>query len=355
MKLFLILFLWPALASSTPTISSCGDEARRPKLDDISVICGTTTMTLLIQICPVIYTGYNESHLVMNNIDSKDCHATLDTTVFPPVSLQVHKCPGNGIFADFSNIQRVNISGMVQAVDPTTGLVTYNAELKYRYSCEYPLEYLVNNTQVNVSGSSVSVTDRNGTFLSTLSMTMFTDKNFTEELDLSDEAVELRKNIYVEVKATNLTTQYHVLLDRCYASISPLPANSSFFNLFVPCDKDKLTTMISNGESQRARFVFPAFRFIEQQDELVSTYYLHCITRLCEKSICSVFKQCSRRRKRDIKELDPNSQYTLTSSEILIKPSSTLSSQQKMEPVKAITLPWSWLCLYFFSSKYCQK
>lgn len=42
---------------------------------------------------------------------------------------------GTGLFSDFSNIQTVNVSGMVQSFDPTNGIVTYNAELKYYYSC----------------------------------------------------------------------------------------------------------------------------------------------------------------------------------------------------------------------------
>lgn len=56
------------------------------------------------------------------------------------------------------------------------------------------------------------------------------------------------------------------------------------------CSIDQMTTMLENGDSQQARFFFPAFRFIEQQNETISTYYLHCITRLCERSTCSTFK-----------------------------------------------------------------
>lgn len=344
MKLFVILFLWPALVRTTPTLSDCQDEARRPRTDDIEVLCGTTTITLLIQLCPVVYTGYNETHLVMNHDLGEDCRASVDMSVHPPVArfsfplnstnacgsnFRYTSAPGTGVFADFSNIQTVNISGIVRSVDPTTGTITYNAELKYFYSCAYPLEYLVNNTQVDVSGSSVSITDRNGTFLSTLKMTLFTSREYDETLTMPAGGIELRKNIFVEVRAINLTAQYHVLLDRCYASISPLPANSTFFNLFVPCSQDQFTTIITNGASQIARFYFPAFRFSEQENELLSSYYLHCITRLCERSTCYEFMQCNqRRKKRNIKELDPNSVYTLTSSEIVTKPSTVVSTTE---------------------------
>lgn len=53
---------------------------------DIAVVCGTSTIDLAVQICPVIYTGYNGSLLILNRIrDNPNCHGTLDTSVAPPV------------------------------------------------------------------------------------------------------------------------------------------------------------------------------------------------------------------------------------------------------------------------------
>lgn len=65
-------------------------------------------------------------------------------------SSQTTSASGTGVFSDFSNIQTVNVSGVVRSHDLTTGTVTYNAELKYFYSCAYPLEYFINNTQIDV-------------------------------------------------------------------------------------------------------------------------------------------------------------------------------------------------------------
>ncbi|XP_063062378.1 zona pellucida-like domain-containing protein 1 [Engraulis encrasicolus] len=290
------------------TVQECGAHARRPEYTDISVVCGTSSIELAIQMCPVVYTGYNESLLILNHVYNQDaCRGTLDTSVTPPVVrfsfplLHADACgsifmttsaPGTGVFSDFSNIQTVNVSGIVRSYDPTVGTVTYNAELKYLYSCAYPLEYFINNTQVDVSSSSIVVKDNNGSFISTLRMELFSDPKYSRPLRIPPLGLELRKNIYVQVIATNLTSQYYVLLDRCYASISPHPSNSTFFNLFVPCSVDPMTSILENGESQKARFLFPAFRFVEQQNQTVSTYYLHCITRLCEISTCSYFKLC---------------------------------------------------------------
>lgn len=345
MEIPLILFSL-IVRSSQLMLNECGTEARRPQISDIAVTCGTSSIDLAIEICPVIYTGYNETLLILNHKLDPVCRATLDDSVTPPVARfnfplnMTHACgsvfrttsaAGTGIFSDFSNIQTVNISGVVRSIDPTTGTITYNAELKYYYSCAYPLEYLVNNTQIDVSASSISVKDNNGSFISTLSMELFNDVDFIKPMVIPQLGIELRTSVYVEVKATNLTGQYHVLLDRCYASISPLPSNSSFFNLFVPCSKDQFTTVIENGDSQSARFRFPAFRFIEQQNETVSTYYLHCITRLCERSTCSTFKQCNNRRKRstlDTSTTGITNTYTITSPEIITKTETTESKEK---------------------------
>ncbi|XP_029963565.1 zona pellucida-like domain-containing protein 1 [Salarias fasciatus] len=316
MALFVLLILTSLCIAGREalSISDCGAYARRPEYTDIAVVCGTSSIDLAIQICPVIYTGYNGSLLILNRVrNNVDCQGKLDTAVTPPVvrfsfpiregnacgsNFLTTSAPGTGIFADFSNIQTVNVSGVIRSFDPTIGTITYNAELKYYYSCAYPLEYLVNNTQVDVSSSSIALKDNNGSFISTLSMSLFQDINYTKPLVIPPLGLELRKNIYVQVDASNLTSQYFVLLDRCYASVSSHPSNSTFFNLFVSCSIDQLTTMLENGDSQKARFYFPAFRFTEQQNETISTYYLHCITRLCESSTCSTFKQCNGRRRR---------------------------------------------------------
>ena len=345
MKILLLLLTMIA-RSSQLTLNECGAEARRPRISDIAVECGTSSIGLAIQLCPVIYTGYNETLLILNHKLEPACRATLDDSVTPPVARfnfplnTTHACgstfrttsaAGTGIFSDFSNIQTVNISGVIRSIDPTTGTITYNAELKYYYSCAYPLEYLVNNTQIDVSASSIAIKDNNGSFISTLSLELFTDSNYTQSLIIPEAGIELRTSVYVEVKATNLTGQYHVLLDRCYASISSLPSNSSFFNLFVPCSKDQFTTMTENGDSQSARFHFPAFRFIEQQNETVSTYYLHCITRLCESSTCSTFKQCNNRKKRrtlDPSTIDTSKMYTISSPRIVTNTDSNGSKEK---------------------------
>jgi len=50
------------------------------------------------------------------------------------------------------------------------------------------------------------------------------------------------------------------------------------------CDRDAQTIITVNGVEQKARFSFETFRFVQQKTS--STFYLHCTTRLCERSSC---------------------------------------------------------------------
>ncbi|KAM9788995.1 zona pellucida-like domain-containing protein 1 [Neosynchiropus ocellatus] len=285
---------------------------RSPSNADIQVTCGSQSVELQILLCPVYFNGYNESLLSLNSQHSKpECKGTADWTVDPPVvkfnlsitEEGISRCGnkmimteevGTGAFTDFSSVQYITISGMLCTKDPSNAAITYHEEVMYFFSCRYPLQYLVNNTEMGVAGVSLAVKDNNGSFVSTLSMNLFSENSFSSVLLIPPAGLELKTRIYVEVKASNLTNRFNVLLDRCYATASPFPVNATSYDLFVGCSQDGQTVMGVNGEEQMARFSFEAFRFIHQTDATLATYYLHCVTRLCLSSIChSLTPNCS--------------------------------------------------------------
>lgn len=57
---------------------------------------------------------------------------------------------GSKLFGDFSNVQLVNISGTVTSVNTATGTITYQSQIQYKFSCLYPMQYLLNNTKLGV-------------------------------------------------------------------------------------------------------------------------------------------------------------------------------------------------------------
>ncbi|XP_038657754.1 zona pellucida-like domain-containing protein 1 [Scyliorhinus canicula] len=294
----------------------CGDTYRLPDNNDITVICGTQDVQLSIFLCPIYFAGYNEEQVVLNNIfEDPKCKGTVDASISPPVlrfsfpisdinstscgnKLLITSNEGTGAFKDFSNIQSVEVSGMIETNDPIGNVITYNQELLYMYSCSYPLEYFINDTRVDVAGVSIAMKDNNGTFRSTLTLQLYNDAEYTSALIIPESGLILKTKIYVEVKAINLTNKFNVLLDRCYASTSPFNLNSSqTYDLFIGCTREEQTNIVSNGKDQFARFYFEAFRFTEHRNLSVSTFYLHCITRLCAKAVCSDFYQCNRKKR----------------------------------------------------------
>ena len=53
-----------------------------------------------------------------------------------------------GPFSGFSSIQSVIITGYIDTPRSDQGLISYSTDLYYHFSCRYPLEYLINNTQI---------------------------------------------------------------------------------------------------------------------------------------------------------------------------------------------------------------
>uniref|UniRef100_A0A8C6KLH3 Si:dkey-4p15.5 n=1 Tax=Nothobranchius furzeri TaxID=105023 RepID=A0A8C6KLH3_NOTFU len=310
---------------------------------DITVNCGTQSMDLSIYLCPIYNSQYNESLMVLNNqISNPLCYGTADWTVSPPVlrfrfpinDTSLSSCAniyqvfyltaGTGQWSDFSNVQTVNISGMVTAIDPSVGVISYRQQILYKFSCAYPLQYLLNNSQLSVSGANVAIRDNNASFISTLSMQLYKDRLYQEVLTIPPTGLKFLSKIYVEVKATNLTAKFNLLLDRCYATTSPLPMQSTYYDLFVGCQRDPNTVVETNGVSQTARFNFQAFRFVEQRNLTVSSFYLHCTTRLCDNCNAPVG-----RRKRAVAEDVPTS-ATITSQAISVNKDNTGAFQRKI-------------------------
>ncbi|XP_053279285.1 zona pellucida-like domain-containing protein 1 [Pleuronectes platessa] len=336
---FLLSFLVLILRTEAQVPQACvlSDTNRPPENSDITVVCGTEYMDLSIYICPVYQALYNQSLMVLNNEFNKpECFGTANMTAVPPILkfkiplnesaiaacnsiFKVTTEVGTGEFADFSNVQFINISGVINSIDPAAGMITYRPQIMYMFSCRYPMQYLLNNTEVAVSGVKVAMRGNNGSFISSLDLKLYNDEQYLEPLVIPSTGLNLKTKIYVAVTATNLTDRFNVLLDRCYATTEPYPATNSYYDLFVGCTRDAQTKLDLNGVDQKAYFSFEAFRFVMHKNKTVSTFYLHCVTRLCEVSSCSNFlPTCdgSKRRKREIQEVSDAA--TVTSPPIVV-------------------------------------
>ncbi|KAM9468583.1 zona pellucida-like domain-containing protein 1 [Clarias gariepinus] len=293
---------------------------RVPNNDDLNVDCGVNIIKLEVNLCTAQWAGFDPTGLALNGMhNNSQCMGTIDTSVNPPViryQLPVNDTQGNlcrqslqivneipspsGPFSDFSTIQSVVITSYIDTPTSSAGVVSYSTDLYYHFSCRYPLEYLINNTKIVASSVSVATNDKNGSFTDTLSMSVYNDTTLSHPLVIPPSGLQLRTRVYVDVKAVNLSGNFNLLLDHCFATPSPYSSNnSSQFDFFTVCNTDPRTTVLSNGVAKSSRFSFETFRFAEHRNLDKSTIYIHCILRLCEPDSCqNIINSCNGRRKR---------------------------------------------------------
>ncbi|TNN61799.1 Zona pellucida-like domain-containing protein 1 [Liparis tanakae] len=301
------VLLQPALG-----LYNCSSEYERiPDNSDLIVVCGASSITLQINLCTAQWAGFNTTDLALNGKhNTSQCLGSIDDGADPPIlryqlpvnhslenpcrqSLQiVDETPDpTGPFSSFSKVQSVIITGFIDTPRTDQGLISYSTDLYYHFSCRYPLEYLINNTQIVASSVSVATSDNNGTFIDTVQMSVYNDSDYGYPLVIPPTGLELRTRIYVEVKAVNLTGNFNVLLDHCFGT-------PTAYNMSQTEQHDFFT---GNGLSKVAWFNFEAFRFVRDRDQAVSSIYLHCILRLCEPGTClEILSACQNRRKRSL-------------------------------------------------------
>ncbi|XP_043936962.1 zona pellucida-like domain-containing protein 1 [Protopterus annectens] len=364
--LYVLLLILPAIqlsASQSDGYNCSAAYQRYPVNDDMAIDCGPQYITLTINLCPIIFSDFKPDEIALNgNYNISNCKGAIDNTTTPPVlryifpvndtnqntcnnNIEIITERGTGIYSQFSNIQSVVISGYANTPQSATGVVSYSTDLNYLYSCYYPLEYLLNNTQLITATGAVAVTTNNGSFISTLSMKLYGDASFTTPMNFSASGIPLKTKIFVEVRSTNLSASLHVLMDACFATPTPIVSTvaDGKFEFFTGCTVDKKTVVLQNGNDTWARFSFDAFRFVSQRNQNVSTIYVHCMTRLCTPSDCKAFLgSCSasnataatsgKRRKRAASgEKDTSDQVLLSSGPVLTKAYDSTESSGKPE------------------------
>ncbi|XP_069752389.1 zona pellucida-like domain-containing protein 1 [Narcine bancroftii] len=281
---------------------------RFPDNRDISIDCGTHLITVSVNLCPSFFAGFDPLTLALNGrYNDTNCKGSMDVSATPPVirysiivkDINFNNCgnnfkildegPGSGTFAHFSNLQSILISGIINPPNNRTLMISYNPRLYYKFSCKYPLEYILNNTRLVTSSISIAVATSNGSFSSTLALNLYDDQDYTSPLIIPDTGLPLKYKVYVEVSISNLTANFNVLLDHCFATPSPLNLSllDTGYTFFTGCNISPRTIIIRNGVSKKSWFVFDTFRF----NRKLSTIYVHCIARLCEAKTCQTLLQ----------------------------------------------------------------
>ncbi|XP_058489618.1 zona pellucida-like domain-containing protein 1 [Solea solea] len=323
---FLMMMMTSNMASAQFNGFNCdaGFHSRFPGERDISVYCGVQTITIKINFCPVIFSGYTVADLALNSFHGDaQCRGFVNNNTFPTAvvfsislssleacgnSLLVSTVYGPNVYGNMSVVQTGNVSGYIDTPDPPD-IISYLPSLLYKFSCTYPLEYLVNNSQLASSSSAVTIKDNNGTFESTLSMLLYNDSTYSHPLSIPASGLALKTRVFAAVKATNLDKRWNILMDDCYATPSGNPNDQLRYELFFGCYKDPQTIVFENGRSQMGRFSLEVFRFIKHRHQKLSTVFLHCVTKLCRADDCVTLMPICMRRRRRQREDDKSPDY----------------------------------------------
>ncbi|XP_072301687.1 zona pellucida-like domain-containing protein 1a isoform X2 [Eucyclogobius newberryi] len=319
---FLILLLFGKASSVQAQFNgyNCDGNfhSRIPVERDISVYCGVQTITLKINFCPVLFSGYTDTDLALNGRHGDaHCRGFINNNTFPTLvifsislatlescgsALTVFAAHGPNAYGNISLVQIGSVAGYIDTPDPST-VISYLPGLQYKFSCSYPLEYLVNNTQLASSAAAISVKESDGTFVSTLNLLLYNDSSYVQQLAIPMAGLTLKTRVFAAVKATNLDRRWNVLMDYCYTTPSGNPNDDLRYDLFFSCDKDPQTAILENGKSQMGRFSFEVFRFVKHKNQKMSTVFLHCVTKLCRSDDCPMLMPiCGSRKKRDVSE-----------------------------------------------------
>ncbi|XP_022533418.1 zona pellucida-like domain-containing protein 1 [Astyanax mexicanus] len=321
-------------------------HSRFPGERDISVYCGVQTITLKINFCPVLYSGYTIADLALNGRHADvHCRGFINNNTFPTAvlfsislstleacgnTLVVSSAQGNNAYGNISLVQIGHISGYIDTPDPPT-VISYLPGLQYKFSCSYPLEYLVNNSQLASSSAAIAVKDNNGTFVSTLSLILFNDSSFIQQLSVPMAGLPLKTRVFAAVRATNLDRRWNILMDYCFTTPSGNPKDEIRYDLFFGCHKDPQTTIFENGKSQMGRFAFEVFRFVKHKNQKMSTVFLHCVTKLCRVDDCAMLMPiCGKRRKRDESPVPSAGDAVITAGPIITRGDETPTSNSQL-------------------------
>uniref|UniRef100_A0A4W5LAX6 Si:dkey-103g5.3 n=1 Tax=Hucho hucho TaxID=62062 RepID=A0A4W5LAX6_9TELE len=258
------IFLQPAFSI---TYNCSALYKRVPDNNDLTVDCGASMINLKVNLCTAQWAGFDPAGLALNGEHNKSqCQGLIDTSVDPPViryQLPVNHSQANPCRQSLQVrglLDSVIITGYLNTPKSSVGIISYATDLYYHFSCRYPLEYLLNNTQI------VAI-------------------NLT--CDLPHNSFSSLLFVYVEVKATNLTGNFNLLLDHCFATPSAYNmSNNEQHDFFTGCTVDSRSSVTQNGISKNSRFSFEAFRFVTHNNLEKSSIFLHCILRLCEPSKC---------------------------------------------------------------------
>ncbi|XP_056594685.1 uncharacterized protein LOC130413469 [Triplophysa dalaica] len=190
----------------------------------------------------------------------------------------------------------------INSFENPTEVITRRSQVKISFSCQYPRVSSVSNHYKNLKSDYIFTESSFGTF--GYSFDIFTDQNFTRQVDSSLHAMEVNVMdvLYVGIEAHSALPDVRLFVESCRATPDDNPYSVLFYDIIKNgCVLDD-TVNVFSGDVREFKFGIKAFKFTGDYSEV----YISCSVILCAEA--SVNSRCAQgcleetalRRKRDV-------------------------------------------------------
>ncbi|XP_051939202.1 uromodulin isoform X4 [Hippocampus zosterae] len=271
-------------------------QADQPSLRPSHLICGPDKIQVGLNSVSITSAGYNprSGNLAVHNCSSVRVQSGI---VWYEADTKAQAC-GNTLTTNRTHAIYSN-SLFIYPLNNAS----FSLPLKLPFSCAYPLD---TDSRLNVAvrpyldleGALVGSGDK-----ARASMVLFRNSNYTEPYAAGAVSLPVGSPLYVGVSVDKRDPSLALVLEDCFASHSPNPANPERYSLIqnkCPADRQQVS-VVESGSSLRARFA--ALFFLLQGE--YRDVYLHCSLSLCDLRRHSCIPPCTRRVRRSVSDSAP--------------------------------------------------
>ncbi|XP_051939201.1 uromodulin isoform X3 [Hippocampus zosterae] len=277
-------------------------QADQPSLRPSHLICGPDKIQVGLNSVSITSAGYNprSGNLAVHNCSSVRVQSGI---VWYEADTKAQAC-GNTLTTNRTHAIYSN-SLFIYPLNNAS----FSIPLKLPFSCAYPLD---TDSRLNVAvrpyldleGALVGSGDK-----ARASMVLFRNSNYTGAYPAGAVSLPVGSPLYVGVSVDKRDPSLALVLEDCFASHSPNPANPERYSLIqnkCPVDRQQVS-VVESGSSLRARFA--ALFFLLQGE--YRDVYLHCSLSLCDRRRHSCIPPCARRAHRSVSDSVPTKPLTI--------------------------------------------
>nr|XP_049576243.1 uncharacterized protein LOC125968838 [Syngnathus scovelli] len=277
-------------------------EDKQPSLRPSHLICGPDKIQVGLNSASITSAGYNP---LSGNLAVRNCSRVRvqGDVVWYEADARANAC-GNMLT---TNRTHAIYSNNLFIYPLNNG--SFSSAVNLPFSCAYPLDTesrlnAVIRPFLDLEGGIVGSGDK-----ARASMVLFHNSNYTEPYSAVPVVLPVGSPLYVGVSVDKKDPSLAVVLEDCFASHSPNPANPERYSLIrnkCPADRQQVS-VAESGSSLRARFA--ALFFLLQGE--YRDVYLHCSLSLCDRRRYSCVPPCTRRARRSVSNSAPLKPLTI--------------------------------------------